>query len=434
MNLIRGTSYDTRPARWPGFDWGFYADSRERARCASTRTAIAKLGQRYTLSGIKPIPFASPVLINNEAAARLQHFCHTYHRLISTIVSRYQTDRRLQETITLPPAIAEDARRDQSKVKNTVSICRVDFYMHESGDFSVLETNANCPGSLLYSGIGAAFWRRQMPDVTPAPLPSEDLNWYGDWYMRTAQALTGTRPRSIAMLRQDRGYRYEFDEITAAFQALGATTTELDPRHLSQANMPPHAYLKLSIPEFAQMRGQLDTFVEAVLAGDLYIQNGLLGRWIGDNKLCLAVLSDPAFADLFDPADLSAVSPHIPWSRNIAQCGPAEISDILKKPSNYVLKRPLDTRGRGVVIGREIESPCDWSRSVACAIHEGWLVMEHIEPTRINPQPDCSELFRHDLALGLINGEIGSALVRSSKDSRVNVALSGRVHPVFLDR
>ena len=396
MSVFEGTAGNRHPGRWPGFDWDFYADASEISRRKAIRVEIDALEQKYSYSGNKAIPVAPPVLVNKHAAVRLQRFCHAYHRLITTIVQRYQTEHRLQETITLPPAIAADALRDQSKVQNTVSLCRIDFYLHDNGSFSVLETNANCPGGLLYAGSCAAYWREKMPTSTPNALPAEDPAWFGDWYLRVAEALTGIRPDHVAMLRQDHGNQLELDEIAAALRAHGVSTSHLDPREITPGNAPSFGYLKLSIPDFAEMRSQLDPFVDAVLAGDLYIQNGFLGRWIGDNKLCLAILSDPAFAYLFDPADLAAVKPYIPWSRNIAQCSPAEISHIQNEPAKYVLKRPLDTRGRGVIIGREPQTQSEWEAAVAGAINGGWLVMRHVEATYIAPKPNANAV-RHDL-------------------------------------
>ena len=62
------------------------------------------------------------------------------------------------------------------------------------------------------------------------------------------------------------------------------------------------AYLKLGMREFGRLRRELASFVEAVRSGALFVQNGQRGRWIGDNKLCLAVLSDSRFRDPFPPA------------------------------------------------------------------------------------------------------------------------------------
>ncbi|MHA1563968.1 MAG: hypothetical protein ACTSX7_01535 [Alphaproteobacteria bacterium] len=433
MNQILRPPSVRHSARWPGFDWDFFADASDIGRRTEIRAKIDQLGLRHTFSGIKPTPFAPPVLITKQASDKMQAFCHAYHRLIETIVSRYQTDTRLQQTISLPPLIAKDALRNQTNVKNKISLCRVDFYLHGDGGFSVLETNANCPGLLIYAGIGAAFWRTQMPQSTPAALPAECPTWFSDWYLQAAKWLSGTRPERVSVFCQEVVYSLEIDEVAAAFRSRGVTTTEIDPRHVARNATPNHGYLKLSIPEFARMRAELNPFLDAILAGDLFVQNGLLGRWIGDNKLCLAILSDPTFADLFDPSDLDAVRPHIPWSRNIAQCDPAEIKQIRNQPSNYVLKRPLDTRGRGVIVGREVTCQSEWATAVTIAINEAWLVMRHVEPTYITSDPNSDTMVRHDLALGLIDGSIASGFVRSSPEYRVNVALNGRLHPIFLE-
>ena len=222
---------------------------------------------------------------------------------------------------------------------------------------------------------------------------------------------------------------------------IGVAVVELEPHELDHAadgdahyrGRPVcYGYLKLSIPEFCGMLDRSTTFIEAVLSGALFVPNGLLGRWIGDNKLCLAVISDPAFGDLFDPADVAMVRPHIPWSRNIALCADAEVAAIRRGPERYVLKRPLDTRGRGVVIGREARTSSTWDSSVSRAIAEGWLVMEHVESTFIESVD--GRLCRHDLALGLIDGVVSGGFVRSGQGMRVNVAQGGSVHSLFFDR
>ncbi|TDV57485.1 hypothetical protein [Actinophytocola oryzae] len=156
------------------------------------------------------------------------------------------------------------------------------------------------------------------------------------------------------------------------------------------------------------------------------MQNGLRGRLIGDNKLCLAVLSDPRFADLFTPADYTRVQAAIPWSRNIATCDAATLRTIRDRPEDYVLKRPLDTRGRGVVIGREAT---DWADAVNTALVERWLVQEYCSTTVL---PVDSGGLRHDLTLGAVNGRLASVFARVGTEERLNIARSSRPHPVFL--
>ena len=50
-------------------------------------------------------------------------------------------------------------------------------------------------------------------------------------------------------------------------------------------------------------------------AGELIVFNGILGRFIGANKLTLAVLSGPPFRALFDVDQLAGIEALVPWSR-----------------------------------------------------------------------------------------------------------------------
>ncbi len=224
---------------------------------------------------------------------------------------------------------------------------------------------------------------------------------------------------------------------------MGVEAFEVDPKEISLApdGTPTvsdepfgHAYLKLGIQAFLERRSEFDALVDAIKGGRLFVQNGLRGRWVGDNKLCLAVLSDPAFEDRFEPHIRDRLAGHIPWSRNIGLCEPDVVKQVKSEKDAFVLKSPLDTRGKGVVMGREVDEDAWGGAAVESAIASRWLVQERLDSTWLEADFDDPVTFRHDLAIGAINGEVSFAFVRSSPELRVNVARSGRMHPVFIDR
>ncbi len=100
----------------------------------------------------------------------------------------------------------------------------------------------------------------------------------------------------------------------------------------------------------------------------------------------------------------------------------------------FVLKRPLDTRGRGVVIGREVPSASEWYAAVTHARRQGWLVQEFCTSTAVEADFDSRRFHNHDVSVGAINGAVAGALLRSSDELRMNVARTGRLHPVFWGR
>jgi hypothetical protein len=192
-----------------------------------------------------------------------------------------------------------------------------------------------------------------------------------------------------------------------------------------------HAYQKLGMQPFQKLRPQLDPFVAAVRDRALFVQNGQRGRWVGDDKLCLAIISDPAFSYLFAPDDYEALQKHVPWSRNLRLLDAESLAEVRGARQRYVLKRGLDTRGRSVVVGRGVRKD-RWLRAVECGIEEGWLVQAFHPTSWVERDFDAPALQRHDLALGAINGRLTTLFTRSSGELRVNMARSGRMHPVFM--
>ncbi|MDH3424145.1 MAG: hypothetical protein OEN00_14220, partial [Gemmatimonadota bacterium] len=251
---------------------------------------------------------------------------------------------------------------------------------------------------------------------------------------------TGTRPDFLALLREEGGNRLELGDFAKHVEWEGLECAEVDPREIEydgsyeprvRGRAVTHAYQKLGMQPFQKLRADLDPFVHAVRDRALFVQNGQRGRWVGDDKLCLAVISDPAFRHLFDPEDYEVLQRHVPWSRNLKWVDDATFEDVRKDRSRFVLKRGLDTRGRGVVVGTGV-SEGEWEDAVERGRTEGWLVQEFHPTCWVERDFGAPVLQRHDLALGAINGKLTTLFMRSSGELRVNMARTGRMHPVFM--
>ncbi|MFE3877584.1 hypothetical protein ACFXPX_24720 [Kitasatospora sp. NPDC059146] len=423
---------------WPGLDEEFTREVVAIARTAEGRELAES--QVFEIVRAQPQPQGLPLRVRPQLRGELDAFVASYHRVIETLVAAWDHDRDLREVLTLPQVLREhvDAARD-----TRVHLLRIDLLPQADGTLRVLETNANCPGGLPGAGRGRAAWRsllaRHGVDV-PGPLPADDPLWPGSWLLRLAEQHTGTRPETVALLCPDGSYRADTRDYDTALTALGVRVLHADPREISldgrggvvvRGEAVRHAFAKVGIQDLLRMGDGAASYLEAVREGRLFVQNGLRGRLIGDNKLCLAVLSDPRFAHLFDAADYRRVRPAIPWSRNLAHCDAATLRAVVRDRDRYVLKRPLDTRGNGVVIGREAADAPAWEAAVDLAGAEGWLVQEYVTSPDLlgvvdGPAP------RHDVALGAVDGRLVSAFSRAGYGERHNVAGSGRPHPLYL--
>ena len=428
---------------WPGLIHGLSETASARAAPNGCPGFLENLEHEMATARGRTSPFGPPIEVAAEQGRQITQVVSAYHRAVETIVRDYSNSATLRRVLRLPAALQQDVEADQADANGRVHLCRLDLLLDPDGGFKVIETNANCPGGLLSCGIASRRWRARLSEAgveLPDALPHETPNWMARWFLDVATAETGRQPEFVALFREDGGNRLEVPGLLTQLRDEGVEAIEADLRQLESGHdgIPTllgrpvrHAYLKLGIQELSRMRPDVEVFVNAVLQQKLFVQNGIRGRCIGDNKLCLAVLSDAKFEHLFDPDDLRLLRNHIPWSRSAAVCSQDELQRVRVDPSGYVLKRPLDTKGRGVVIGREATRHRDWESALDRAVREGWLIQEFCTSTEILANFSGEKRNHHDLSVGAINGKVAGALSHSSAELRFNVARSGRLHPVF---
>lgn len=427
---------------WPGLDSDFSARVADVGVSPGGRRFRRLLEHELVRSRGQSAAMGPPLLMQGEWADALGRFAEAYHRCMERVVGAYVSDARLRRTMPVPATLEAAFARDPSE-DIAVHLCRLDLLPSRDGGFVVLETNANCPGGLLTCGIAARRWRGLLDadGVTlPSALPNEEDGWMASWFLETVEEALGDAPGLVVLVREQSGNRLELPGLAALLRCRGVAVIEADPREFSVEGgsvrmggaRVASGYWKLGFRELLRMGSSVEPVVRAVGTGTLFVPNGLRGRAIADNKLALAVLSDPSFDDLFDPEDIERIRPHLPWSRNLALCSKDVVDSVRGQRERFVLKRPYDTRGRGVAMGIETTAPGVWARCVTTAVREGWLVQAYHVPT------ETAADFRggrqsHDVCIGVANGVVVSAHGRSSPEPRLNVANGGRLHPVFME-
>ncbi len=391
----------------------------------------------------KPFLLGPAQMVKGELSQHLKDVTRAYHRAIESIVAASVDDEAVRGELSTPEALGADLDRDTDPANGKVHICRLDLMLDHEGGFWILETNANCPGGFVFSGICNRAWREFMEErghPMPPPLPHEDKGFMAKWFLEVIEQETGERPGFLGLIREEGGNRLELGDFAKHVRWHDIECEEVDPREIRfngsgdpsvDGRSLTHAYQKLGMQPFQRLRAELGPFVDAVRERALFVQNGQRGRWVGDDKLCLAIISNPAFKYLFDPEEWDLLQHHIPWSRNAKHLDAERLASVRQERDRYVLKLGLDTRGRGVVVGKGVDHD-RWQEAVDLAVRESWLVQEYHETTWIERDFDAPDLQRHDLALGAINGELTTLFMRSSSELRVNMARTGRMHPVFL--
>ena len=431
--------------RWPGLDQEFHEALIAEGMTPAGRKLRERAESRFKFAEGKPFLLGPAQMVSGDMAHTLRQVTRLYHRAIESIVRASFHDEAVRTTLSTPPALADDLDQDQDPENAKVHICRLDLMLDPNGGFWILETNANCPGGFVFSGMCNRAWREFMEErdyPMPPALAHEEKGFMAKWFLNVIQQDCGVRPDFLGLIREEGGNRLELGDFAKHVRWEGVKCEEIDPREIEYSGKGAptadgrpltHAYQKLGMQPFQRMREDLDPFVAAVRDRALFVQNGQRGRWVGDDKLCLAMISDPDFRYLFDfdDEDWAFLQRFVPWSRDARRLDGPTLAEVKGNRGRYVLKRGLDTRGQGVVVGLGVDQE-QWDDSISVARSEGWLVQEFHPTCWTERDFDAPELQRHDLALGAINGELTTLFMRSSSEFRVNMARTGRMHPVFL--
>ncbi|MFF7258235.1 hypothetical protein [Streptomyces microflavus] len=388
-------------------------------RAARTQGLEVTLGDRA-----EPYPLL-PSLVQLDAGAEqdlARTVPHVYQALLR-IVRAHRHDAQLRAFLDVPRALrrwtdASPARDDR------VDFCRFDF-VGGGADAKVVEFNANCPGGTLFTGAYDRLWQEQPAiasvlsawDVRPSTISRPF--WFPDFVLAHAHRARGTTPQGpVAVFHKPGGNTLELAKLVELLAQRGRRAFLTCPAapdwHDAQTG-----YLKYSVQAALGDIDRWERFLGRLVDGRMTVVNPLPGRWIGDNKLCLAAMSDTRFARLFTDDENNAIQRLIPYSRKVGDG--VEPRELRRARADWVLKGPYDTRGDSVHIGSE-QTPDRWNRLVGEAAEKGWLAQQMIPPGTRNWQ---EQTLYQDLSIVLLDGAWAGYTSRLSQNLKVNVAKGG---------
>jgi hypothetical protein len=252
-------------------------------------------------------------------------------------------------------------------------------------------------------------------------------HWFPEFLIAATghQAADADLAGPVAIFRKPGGNVLELTRMVGLLGETGWPAFITDPAARDWRYEVGAGYLKYGVQAVLADIGRWGPFLDRIAEGKLAIANPLPGRWIGDNKLCLAAMSDPRFGQLFGADERAAIARLIPYSRKVGDG--VEPADLAREPARWVVKGPYDTRGNSVYIGSEHDRGA-WELIVRRAAGEGWLAQEMLRPAVREWQ---GRQVHQDLSVVLLNGRWAGYTSRLSANLRLNVAQGGDRQLVF---
>lgn len=418
----------------PGKDWitleQNHANDDFNQACSyvKSRAAEDNLSMSFEENRLRPYPVMPGVCALHAGteeilAARIG----SIFSALQKIVSAYRADANLQEFLAIPRQLNQWVKEDTAPSNNKVDLCRFDLMGRTLSELRIIEFNCNAPGGIVYAGMINRYWR-EAPSFS-AQIASwggnastfEQNDWVATWLSKLADRRGLRNIEGIGLLHPAGGNILELPHLKKRIEACGLRAVMLTPEQLSQSDDHTFqlAYLKYGVQRAIQDIGQWDPFCRSVVEGRLVIQSSLAGRWVGDNKLCVAVMSDPRFSYLFNDAERAAIRTIIPTSRKLGD-GISQ-REVIHYKDDFVVKHPYGTRGVSVFVGRDYD-PVEWAELIGKASSLGHVAQQYVDS---DFQVEGDTCFR-DLVVTIASGAIVGYGSRVSRARKVNIAQDGR--------
>jgi uncharacterized circularly permuted ATP-grasp superfamily protein len=391
-------------------------------------------------------PFLRPHILSRTQYETTKRASETLAGAFEKIANAALQDKTLLRRLALTAAEEEAARIEPGYSRLCVS-SRLDSYLSTKG-FQFLEYNAETP-----AGVGDQMQLERV--LFRLPTLGNFLEANPHWLPRPHHALL------TSMLRAYRDWGGEEDRPQIAIIDWAGVPTSSEFRILKDyfvgEGFPaviadPHdleyngdylsvngfridiVYKRVVIHEFLRELGLDHPLVLAYKQGRVCMANSFRTK-LAHKKSAFAVLSDPAYEYLFDPAELETIQKHIPWTRYVEPTTTffrgAEFdleTLILNEQARFVLKPNDDYGGHGVFLGWEIDKQ-QWREAVKAALRKPYVVQERVELEKISMPAYSDRVYLDQLFVDfnpfLFQNEVEGALIRLSASALLNVTSGG---------
>jgi hypothetical protein len=392
-------------------------------------------------------PFLRPLVVARAQYDAVTRAAQVLAGAFEHLIEAALADEELLAELDLTGREARMARIDPGYRFACVT-SRLDAYL-DGDEFQFLEYNAENPA-------GIADQSQLERVLFTLPHMREFLARYAHWLPRPhARLLTtlvevyrewgGTveRPQIAIVDWEGVSTESEFRILQDYFTAEGYPTKIADPRALTFDGVHLCAgafridilYKRVVIHEFLERFDETHPLARAYAESRVCMVNPFRAK-LAHKKLGFAVLSDPAYAHLFTPAELDAIRLHIPWTRRVRtglttfDGGEDDLVAILRRERERLVLKPNDDYGgAGVLMGWET-SAADWESAITHALAASYVVQERAPVRKVEMQVFTENaLAREEMFVDfnpyLFRGEAEGALVRLSASSLCNVSSGG---------
>jgi len=413
---------------------------------------------KLIFGGRRLSPYLRPHFVTEADFARVTRVCETVWSAIQKVKDAAVEDSGLVDELGLTDVERELVAIDPG-YRAVSPTARLDSFL--TGDaYSFVELNGESPAGIAYADAAYDIFsslpvmrrfaeRYALRRFVGSPLMLETLL---EAYREFAGARAAAKPSIAIVDLKGLPTQKEFELFREYFESRGYPAAICSPDELEftggrlrrgdfQIDI---VYKRLLVNEYLPVMREHPALLEAYRAGAVCMVNNFRSKLI-HKKALFAVLTDPAYARLFDGAEREAVARHVPWTRKVREGRTTkdgreiDLLDYVSENSGRLVLKPNDDYGgHGIYIGWNNDQIA-WEEALRAALADGdYLVQERVKTARETfpaLMDDGSVVFAEqlvDLDPLLFNGRVGSAFTRLSSTELANVSSGGGMVPTFI--
>ncbi|MDU0074646.1 MULTISPECIES: glutathionylspermidine synthase family protein [Bacillus] len=358
-------------------------------------------------------------------------------------------------------SVFRELSRIKPLYKHWIHLARFDVAETIDGRFKLMETNCDCPGAILWVSYIKQIY--ETLDIFKEISNKYEINAQAtDDPQLFIRSLIDVY-KEVNGKKQDPNIGFlssEYHPVLTDLDLLEklATTMGLSAKHISIQklqsvdNLPGwgNKPLQMAFHKFDAFIDENDQFKYCLYEGSvseiekywnglknnqfIYV-NSFPSALVAENKRILYLLKDKHIQSFFSKEQKDAIDMLIPETFSLTSQKPEQIKEVINNKDQYVLKRVIDTRGRGVILGKFCPNDL-WNRHVSHAIDKPFIMQKYIDQSKktiIKPNGDPIPISVYQsLALYLVKGKASGLLCRSSIDPITNVGKRGAVQPAYV--
>jgi uncharacterized circularly permuted ATP-grasp superfamily protein len=440
---------------------GFYHQLLEEADLAESSRRMLDEGldrAKLIFGGRRLSPYLRPHFVTEQDFARVTAVCETVWSAIQKVKDAAVGDEHLKDELGLTD-IERDLVAIEPGYRAVSPTARLDSFLTD-GAYSFVELNGESPAGIAYADAAYEIFsslpvmRRFGERYTLRTMPGRQLmlDTLLEAYREYAGAAAADKPSIAIVDLKGLPTQKEFELFREFFESRGHGAAICSPDELEFSGGRLRCgrfeidivYKRLLVNEYLPIMREHPALLDAYRAGAVCMVNNFRSKLI-HKKALFAVLTDPAYARLFDGAEREAIRAHVPWTRKVREGrtmkGGREIDllDYVSQNSDRLVLKPNDDYGgHGIYIGWNNDQIA-WEEALRAALADGdYLVQERVKTARETfpaLSDDGSVVFAEqlvDLDPLLYNGRVGSAFTRLSSTELANVSAGGGMVPTFV--